>query len=317
MTEQALLPIFQPQLTWGRPDLEDRPQRCNDGVEYRPLATRKVLNRCLSPRLPFVWTINPYRGCEFGCTYCYARYTHHYFQLKRWQDFERKIFFKSNAAEALLKQLRRSDLRGQPIAIGTATDPYQPAERHFEVTRSLLRALRQAEGLDVAITTKSPLILRDLELLCELDRVHTVTVNMTLTTLDPRRARKLEQRAPEPQARLRAVRRLTASGIATNIYCMPLMPGINDDAENLAPLFSAARDAGAFDVVPSPLFLRPAARDRFLPWLSREFPGLVARYRRLYGRRDFLSDADRTLLLTEFRHLRLLYGFPRPRLTRG
>jgi DNA repair photolyase len=317
MAQQALLPIYPPLTALGRPDPASIPTRQNADIEYRPLAVGKVLNRCLNPRLPFSWTINPYRGCEFGCTYCYARYTHRFFDLSRWQDFEQKIFFKRRAARALEKELRRRDLRGQPIAIGTATDPYQPAERHFEVTRSILNTLSRARGLELSITTKSPLILRDIDLLTQLDGVHSVNAQITITTLDPGLARRLEQRAPDPQARLRAVRELTAAGIETVVCCMPLMPRINDGEDVLAPLFAAARNAGASDVIASPLFLRRAARDRFMPWLRSEFPGLEPAYRKLFGRRDYLSSSQRDRLLTTFRHLRLLYGFPLRQAGRG
>ena len=317
MAQQALLPLFPQIAPIGRPDPACEVSRVNAEVEYRPLSIGNVLNRCLNPRLPFSWTINPYRGCEFGCTYCYARYTHSFFDFGRWQDFERRIFFKRRAAKSLERELRRRDLRSQPIAIGTATDPYQPAEHHFEITRSILEVLTKVEGLELSITTKSPLIQRDLDLLVELDRAHSVTAQITITTLDSGLSRRLEQRAPDPQARLRAVRSLTAAGIATSVFCMPVMPGINDREETLAPLFAAARDAGASDVVASPLFLRSSAKDRFIPWLRSEFPALEPLYRRLYGRRDYLSTTQKDDLLATFRHLRLVYGFPSRRVGRG
>ena len=311
MAQQALLPLFPHLNPIGRPDPTADIARENADVEYRPLSVGKILNRCLNPRLPFQWTINPYRGGEFGCTYCYARYTHSFFDFRSWQDFERRIFFKRKAADSLKRELRRRDLRTQPIAIGTATDPYQPAEHHFEITRSILEVLTQVEGLELSITTKSPLILRDLDLLTRLDRAHSITAQITITTLDPGLSRRLEQRAPSPQARLRAVRSLTAAGISTIVYCMPLMPQINDGEDTLSPLFAAARDAGASDVVASALFLRSSARDRFLPWLRSEFPALEPVYRKLYGRRDYLPTAHRDELLATFRHLRLVHGFPR------
>ncbi len=311
MSHQATLPLLPVLQPLGRPDPDATAIRSLGGVEYHELPVRNVLNRCLNPRMPFAWTINPYRGCEFGCTYCYARYTHSFFELRNWRDFERRIFVKQGAAESLERRLRKSDLRHQPISIGTATDPYQPAEKHYGVTRSILETLRGAEGLQISITTKSPLILRDLDLLVELDRKHSITVHLTLTTLDPALARRLEQRAPDPQARLRTLRRLTAAGIGTSVFCMPVMPEINDGPDELEPLFEAARDGGAFDVVPSPLFLKPAARARFWPWLRSEFPALETVYRRMYGRREYLSNDDRDRVLETFFRLRLRYGFPR------
>ena len=308
----ATLPLFPPSQPVGRPDPDAEAVRRRAGVEYFELPIREILNRCDSARMPFVWTINPYRGCEFACTYCYARYTHGFFDLQGWEDFETKIFVKQEAAEALIRRLRRAALQGEPIAIGTATDPYQPAERHHGVTRSLLEVFARVEGLDLSITTKSPMILRDLPLLAELDRRHSLTIHVTVTTTDSALARRVEQHAPDPRARLRAVRRLAAEGLAVRINCMPILPGITDSEDSLRAVFAAADAAGAFDVIASPLFLRPAARARFWPWLEEEFPKLVPLYRRLYGKRDYLTEEQKNQALKTFRWLKLECGFPRP-----
>lgn len=317
---QTALPLF-PDLPTpppvGRPDPDAEAVRTRGGVEYYQIPIREILNRCDSPRMPFTWTINPYRGCEFACTYCYARYTHGFFDLTGWQDFETKIFVKQEAAPALERRLRKAALHGEAIAIGTATDPYQPAERHHGITRSLLEVFMKVEGLDLSITTKSPLILRDLALLTELDRRHALSVHMTITTVDSPLSRRIEQHAPDPRARLRTVKALAAEGITTRVNCMPLMPGINDGEGTLRPLLEAVREAGAHDVAASALFLRPAARARFWPWLKEEFPELAPRYRRLYGSRDYLTDSARNELMVNFRRLRLEFGFPRPAAGRG
>lgn len=307
----ATLPLFPvlPLVGGAEPGAPALARRA--GVEYLDLVSREVLNRVDSPRLPFGWTLNPYRGCEFGCSYCYARDTHGYFELEDPLDFETRIFVKRRAAESLRRRLRRTDLKGETIALGTATDPYQPAEKRYEVTRSLLEVLRDLEGLSLAITTKSPLILRDLDLLAELDRRHAIEIHVTITTLDAALARRIEVHAPDPRTRLRTVRRLAEAGIATRVNCMPVMPGINDGEEVLGPLLEAARDAGADHVTAQPLFLRPVARAHFFAWLGREFPGLVALYRRLYRGRDYLDEAAKERLLTTFRRLRLAAGFPR------
>lgn len=314
---QPTLPFFPFEAPVGRPDPDSEAVRCRAGVEHHELRIRGILNRCTSSRMPFGWTINPYRGCEFGCTYCYARYTHSFFDLQRWQDFEQRIFVKQKAADVLRRQLRRSDFRGAAIAIGTATDPYQPAEHHYKVTRSLLEVFLETEGLQLSITTKSPLVTRDVDVLEALDARHAVHVNMTITTADPVLARRIEQNAPDPRARFRALERLAAAGIETHVYCMPLMPGINDGSESLRPLLEQARDAGATDVIASPLFLRSAARSRFLPWLEEEFPHLAGRYRRLFGSRDYLRGGSKDVLMAPFRRLRLEMGFPRQRPGRG
>jgi DNA repair photolyase len=307
---QATLPLFPTSPPVGRPDPDAEAVRRRAGVEYFDLQIREILNRCDSPRMPFAWTINPYRGCEFACTYCYARYTHGFFDLERWEDFERKIFVKQEAAQALERRLRKAALHGQPIAIGTATDPYQPAERHHGVTRALLEVFARVEGLQISITTKSPLIVRDLPLLVELDRRHAVSVHVTVTTTSPALARRIEQHAPDPRARLRTVRKLADEGLEVRLNCMPILPGINDGERALRPLFEAARAAGARDLAGAPLFLRPAARARFWPWLREEFPRLVPLYERLYGRRDYLREDTARELLATYRRLKLEYGFP-------
>jgi DNA repair photolyase len=310
MDIQAILPIHPQPFVLGRPEPDATASRQNADVEYLPLQIRSVLNRSISRRLPFDWTINPYRGCELGCTYCYARYTHGFFDLTDWKSFESKIFFKQNAATVLHRELKRRSLSGQRISIGTVTDPYQPVERHFEVTRSLLEVFTQAEGLDLSITTKSPLILRDLDLLTELDRKHTVSVNITLTTVDPVLARRIEIRAPTPGARLRALETLSQEGIATQVFCMPIMPAINTDEEILWPLLSSARQYGALDVIAAPLFLKRDAKARFMPWLKEEFPHLLPLYQQLFGSRSYLEPLRSDQLLATFRRLRLLAGFP-------
>lgn len=293
----------------GRPDPDAEALRCRPGVEYHELRIREILNRSANGRLPFVWTINPYRGCEFACSYCYARYTHAFLDLPRWRDFEEKIFVKRGAARSLRRKLQRAALADEPIAFGTATDPYQPAEHHWRVTRSLLEELLHFEGLQFSITTKSPIILRDLELLSELGRRHDVRVNVSITCLDAALARRLEGHAPAPAARMRTVGKLSRAGIYTTVFCMPILPAINSDADVLRPLFEAARRAGARNVLPNALYLRKEIREPFLSWLEGEFPDLGPLYRRLYDRRSYLPRAEQEKLLGNFRRLKAEYGF--------
>lgn len=307
----ATLPLFADLPVFGRPDPAAEAIRRRAGVEYHDLVARDILNRVDSPRLPFQWSVNPYRGCEFGCAYCYARDTHGFFELDDPLEFESRIFVKRRAAESLRRKLRRSDLRGQSIAIGTATDPYQPAEKHYEITRSLLEVFAEVEGLSLSITTKSPLVVRDLDLLTELDRRHAVEVHVTITTVDAALARRVEVHAPDPGARLRTVSRLAEAGIAVRVNCMPVMPGINDDEEVLEPLVEAVKAAGAYDLGAQALFLKPTARIHFFAWLAREFPELQGLYRRLYATRDYLDDGARERLLSTYRRLKLAAGLPR------
>jgi len=316
MNATATFPLFPDLPRAGRPAPDAEPLRRRAGVEYFDLLTREILNRSDSARLPFDWTINPYRGCEFGCVYCYARATHAFLDLERPEDFENRIFVKRLAADRLRRELRKRDLRGQTIAIGTATDPYQPAEKRFEITRSLLEVFAGAEGLALAVTTKSPLALRDLDLFGRLDERHAVEIHVTLTTLDAPLARRLEPLAPDPAARLRLIERLAEAGLAVRVNCMPLMPGINDDEESLTALFEASRRAGAIDVVAQPIFFKGSTRDHFFGWLESERPALAPLYRRLYARGDYLSADSKDRVLTTFRRLRLAHGFPQARVGR-
>lgn len=292
-----------------------------EAVEYRELPVREILNPA-GARLPYAWTINPYRGCELACAHCQVRYTHGFLGLDRWRDFETRIFAKRGAAEALTRSLRHRDLRGEPLALGTAADPYQPAEAGLGITRSLLEALAAEgahgiEGLDLTLITRSPLVLRDLELLAEIDRRHVVTVRFGLVAAEDELARRLEPQGAGAEERLDAVAQLAAQGIATVVDLAPLMPGIGQEAAVLEPLVAGARRAGALDVAAEPLSLPAATRHRFMPWLAQERPRLVPLYRRLYGRRSELRRIDAARLLAAFRRLRLAHGFPRPRPGRG
>src|SRR5216684_5677655 len=203
----------------------DEPTKLRD-VEFIDLPVKQILNRCDNPRLAFRWTINPYRGCEFGCVYCYARYTHEFLEQRDPMDFERKIFVKRRAAEALARNLTRTAIGADQIALGTATDPYQPAERKFGLTRSMLEVFARLGGLNLSITTKSALITRDLDLLRTINAQSRLSVSFSLITLNRRLQRVLEPRAPRPGLRLAAVAALSAAGIRCNVLMMPMIPGL-------------------------------------------------------------------------------------------
>lgn len=255
-------------------------------VEYFSLLSQTVLNRCTSPRMPFLWTINPYRGCEFGCKYCYARYTHEYLGMEDPAEFEEKIYAKEQAGAVLRKEL--SEDPGGAIAIGTATDPYQPAERLFGVTRGILETLAEFRGLRVSLTTKSDLVLRDLDLLRTIAEANAVQVNVTITTLRADLARCLEVRAPRPDLRLAAVAALARAGIPAAVFAMPVLPGITDDPANLESVAKAAAQAGASYFAVNVLFLMPSAQKAFFPFLEEQFPELVENYRRWYAHSAYL-----------------------------
>jgi DNA repair photolyase len=266
-------------------------------VEYRSLPAARLLNRCQAGSLmPFQWTINPYRGCEPGCHYCYARYTHEYLELDA-GAFERLIFVKQFRKDLFERELR-AVAPGEWIAIGTATDPYQPAERRFGVTRAVLEVLCSQAGLRVALTTKSDLAARDAGLLERASRRNRVRVNFTVTTLDAGLARVLEPGAPRPDLRLGALERLSRAGVETAVFLSPVLPGINDGPGELEAVARAARAAGAKHFGAQMLFLREPARSVFFRMLESKFPGQVARYRRLFaGRTRVPADLRRDLEL--------------------
>jgi DNA repair photolyase len=253
------------------------------GVEFVEMGARQILNRCTNPQMPFAWTINPYRGCEFGCVYCYARYTHEFLELRDPMDFERRIFVKRRAAEILERTLARTPIGRDAIAIGTATDPYQPAERTYELTRSMLEVFARVGGIRLSITTKSNLVVRDLDLLQKINERSELSVNFSLITLNRRLQRILEPRAPRPELRLRAMSVLAAAGIRCNIFMMPMIPGLTDAPAGVESVVAAARRHGAADVHWRTLFLKPSAAKRFLPFIETHFPELAEQMQQRYG----------------------------------
>jgi len=278
-------------------------------VEYFTLESRSLLNRVVSRRqLPFTWAINPYRGCEFACKYCYARYTHEFMELRDDLEFERKIFVKQRAADLLRHELKKVK-RGEEIAIGTATDPYQPAEQRYEVTRAILEELAQHKGLELGIVTKSNLILRDTEVLRRVAANNRLFVNVTVTTVDVALARKLEPRAPRPDLRLEAVRQLNLAGVDAGVICAPVLPEITDHPKDLEALVKTAAAHGAKYVFALPLFLKPCSAAVFLPFLEDHFPAFVPVYRQRYRQRSFLPKAYGERLSRLMAALRRKYGF--------
>lgn len=275
-------------------------------ARYFPLRSQSILNRCRSTRVPFTWTINPYRGCEFGCRYCYARYTHEYLGMDSPDEFEEKIYSKERAAEILRAELAQ-DPSGA-IAIGTATDPYQPAERFFQTTRSILETLRDFRGLRLSITTKSDLIRRDLGLLREIAHDNAVQVNMSITTLRPELARRLEPRAPRPDLRLAAAAEVAQAGIALGIFAMPVLPAITDSPRDLEAIAREAARIGAGSFAANVLYLMPASRKVFFPFLEAQFPRLVPQYRKLYARGAYVPGPYAERLASLVQELRRKYN---------
>jgi len=275
------------------------------------------------------WSLNPYVGCEFGCSYCYARYTHRYVVERAhdngkltdsefadfrgphgWEAFERRIFVKEQIVGALDADLKRVQV-GATIVIGTATDPYQPAERRFRLTRAVLQRLSRCEGLSFGIITKSPLIARDRDLLARIQERNELQIHVSLITADPKLARRLEARSPIPAARLRALQQLVAAGINAGLIVAPVLPGITDSVAHLDTLFAAARKAGALFIHAGALRLYAAVRDRFIPLLGQHYPDLVERYERAYAKQAGAPREYARALARRVQRLQKKHGFTR------
>jgi DNA repair photolyase len=286
--------------------------------EYFFLPVRSILNRCNSERVPFEWTINPYRGCEFACRYCYARYTHEFMELDG-QEFEKKIFVKQNAGALLKREVREKYCKAgerpnldhpEHIAIGTATDPYQPAERAYGVTRSCLEELVKREGLSISITTKSHQVVRDIDLLKRIAERSTLYINMTVTTLRPRLARWLEPRAPRPDLRIAALRQLREGGIPAGVLASPLLPGITDGEGELEALAAAAKQAGAEWFASGILFLQPTSAKQFMPAIREKFPHLAKQYEQWFVRQGKAPEEYRQKVQRRLADIRRKFAYP-------
>ena len=276
------------------------------------LPVKSILNRCNSNRVPFEWTINPYRGCEFGCKYCYARYTHEYMEIDG-SAFESKIFVKKDAGVLLARDVTQKYAFDAPkaehIAIGTATDPYQPAEREYGVTRACLEELAKREGLSISITTKSNQILRDVDLLKRIAETSSLSLNITITTLRARLARLLEPRAPRPDLRLDAVKRLRDEGLPVGVSAAPLLPGITDRDGDVEEVATAAKEAGAQWFWAGVLFLMPSSAKMFLPFVCEKFPRLARQYEQWYTRNGYAPEEYRRKISQRIARLKKELGF--------
>ena len=285
--------------------------------EYFLLPVKSILNRCDSNRVPFEWTINPYRGCEFACKYCYARYTHEYMELDG-SEFEKKIYVKKDAAPLLAHDISRkysyaSEKSGgekpDHIAIGTATDPYQPAEREHGVTRACLEELAKREGLSISIITKSNQIVRDIDVLTKIAARSSLQIDITVTTMRARLARMLEPRAPRPDLRLAAVKELHEAGLAVGVSASPLVPGITDGEGELEAVAAAAKDAGAQWFFSGVLFLMPSSAKQFLPFVREKFPRLAKQYEQWYAKNGYAPEEYRRKASERVTRIREKYGF--------
>jgi DNA repair photolyase len=315
----------------GLPVLELRVR----GTRFLSQPVRSVLNPPESTGIG-CWSLNPYVGCELGCSYCYARFAHRhvverardaglvnpdeYRQLRGeggFEGFERQIFVKDRRAvlAALERDLPRVVARyrrgeRQPVLIGTATDPYQPAERRFGITRVVLERLAQVPPLNLALITKSPVVVRDTHLLARLGQRHNLTVHISLISTSRRLIRWFEARSPMPHARLRALRKLTDAGVNAGLLVAPILPGVTDGERHLRGVLAAARRHGAQFAHPSPLRMYRAVRPVFLPVLERRLPHLVSRYQAAYRRAEDAPQAYSRALKARFSRLAREVGLP-------
>ncbi len=298
------------------------------GTAFVELPVRSIINPPESTGMGF-WSINPYMGCEFGCTYCYARFAHRYAvarsdpaanlarlpRPRAFEPFEHRILIKARTTvtQALEQDLRRvrrrRDREGTPnLVIGTATDPYQPAERQYQITRAILHRLGAERGFRIGVITKSPLVARDRALLRQLAQRHLVSVYVSLISADECITNRFEARSPTPRVRLRALRQLADAGVRVGILAAPILPGITDTTAHVHTLVRTARDAGARFVFPSALRLYAGLRDRVLEVVARHYPSLLTRYQAAYRQGWDAPDAYRDAIQDRFRAIAAAFG---------
>ena len=269
-------------------------------VAYREEPCKVALNRVKG--MPFGWSLNPYMGCAHRRTFCYVRA----FELRADRPFDERygtsIRVKVNVADVLRRELARPSSKGDGVAIGAATDPYQPAEGRYRLTRRCLEVLGAA-ATDFSIITRGPLIVRDLDVLAEAARRANVSVTFSIPTLDHEIWNRTEPGTAPPRSRLRALTRLVDAGIRASVGLAPILPGLSDRPDLLADVVRAARDAGACGVWANTLYLKPGTREHFLDCLARDWPELVPEYERLYGPRAFLRSSDSQPVRNEVRRL--------------
>ena len=267
-------------------------------VIFEEIECKSAVNRVSVTNMPFRWSLNPYRGCQHACTYCFARGTHEFLGYDAGRDFETRIIVKVNLAEALRHDLSRASWRRELIAIGTACDPYQQAEMKYSLTHRALRVLHEFAN-PVSIITKSPHIIRDADVLESLSGVADVTVNFSISTLDESIWKRIEPATARPQKRLEAMKLLSERGIRCGVLLAPVLPGLTDDPAGLRAVVAAAADNGASFVHDNVLYLRPGTREWFMPFLREAYPHLAERYARdyrgSYAPKTYTQDVHRTV----------------------
>jgi DNA repair photolyase len=274
-------------------------------VAYREEPCKAALNRVRG--MPFEWSLNPYMGCVHRCTFCYVRAFERRADRPSDDRYGTSIRVKVNVAEMLSRELARRTWDGAPIAIGAATDPYQPAEGRYRLTRACVEVLGRA-GNPFSIITRGPLIVRDVDVLAEAARRASVSVTFSVPTLDLDVWRRTEPGTAPPRQRLRALRALVDAGVRASVGMAPILPGLSDRPEQLAEVVRAARDAGACGVWANLLYLKPGTREHFLDHLARDWPELLPEYERLYAGRAYLPHARTAPVRDEVRGLARAHG---------
>jgi DNA repair photolyase len=275
---------------------------------YLEDSCKTALNRVPEQsRMPFRWTINPYRGCSHSCHYCFARAYHTYLDLGIGTDFATKIVVKTNVVDVLRRELASPRWSGETVAMGTATDPYQHCEGRYRLTRGIVEMLAEFAN-PLSMLTKSTLILRDLDVFTRLDTVASVTVSMSVGTLDETVRRIVEPGTPPARKRLDVLARFADAGIRTGVLVAPILPALTDDEEHLDEVLAACAAAGVRSAIAIPLHVRPSIREHFMPWLRETYPWLYPRYVELFGSRSYAPRTYRETLADRFERLRLRHG---------
>jgi DNA repair photolyase len=265
-------------------------------TRFYEVRAKSILNRVPdASAVPFRWTINPFRGCSHSCAYCFARPTHKYLDFNAGRDFEKEIVVKVNAPELLRAELARPSWKGEHVALGTNTDPYQWVEGRYKLMPGIWEAFRDAAN-PCSILTKSPLLLRDLKVMREIAQCTEFSAALSVPTIDEKAWRATEPHTPNPRARLEAVAELNRAGIRTGVLVAPLMPGINDQPEQVAKILELATEAGAAYVSGIALHLRGDVKQLFFQWLKENRPDLIPRYKQLYRRGAYAPQEERRRL---------------------
>jgi DNA repair photolyase len=282
------------------------------GVTFHEVLAKSALNKVPGggDALPFGWTINPYRGCQHACVYCFARPTHRYLELNMGTDFDREIIVKVNVADVLQRELARPSWARHPVAMGTNTDPYQRAEGRYKLMPGVISALA-ASGTPFSILTKGTLLRRDLDLIADAATRVPVDLAMSIAVYDDELQKSVEPGTPSTKARLETVRAVREHGLDCSVFMMPILPYLTDTRDHLDAALAAAKDAGATSVLYTALHLRPGVKEWFMMWLEREHPELVPRYREMYRAKAYAPVQYRKWLAARIKPLIAAHGLQR------